>query len=310
MTPDEVRNLLGGYATGTLTDAERASLFEAALHDEQLFAALADEQALKEMLESSTARAQLLAATEEPRFSVRGALREWFEKPMAKGLVATGMVLVVAIAVQSVREQRQDLPLAETRTEAPASTRPAVPASPVMVSPSKPLRAKQAVPVKLREAAPAQIAEGAAPPASAPALPAMIAPLARTAQAGSASVEYKLLAQDGAVFRPVSLEEPVDANVPLQLQLTPNRVGMLMVTASNGRGLLSRSVMEGEVVTVPLGAIASGDLHVYFTQGSLGGVAMRAFSESEFRAKSSATTANDIAPSSSELSFKINIQRK
>jgi len=34
MTPDEARKLLGGYATGSLTEAERTALFEAALEDQ------------------------------------------------------------------------------------------------------------------------------------------------------------------------------------------------------------------------------------------------------------------------------------
>ena len=67
---DDVRKLLGGYATGTLTDDEKKVLFDAALHDDALFAALADEHALKEMLDDSSVRAQVLQATEEPRFSV------------------------------------------------------------------------------------------------------------------------------------------------------------------------------------------------------------------------------------------------
>ena len=38
MTDEDIRNLLGGYATGTLSDEEQRALFEAALHDEKLFA--------------------------------------------------------------------------------------------------------------------------------------------------------------------------------------------------------------------------------------------------------------------------------
>jgi hypothetical protein len=59
---DDVRKLLGGYATGTLTEAEQKELYEAALQDDALFAALADEHALKEMLDDSTVRAQVLQA--------------------------------------------------------------------------------------------------------------------------------------------------------------------------------------------------------------------------------------------------------
>jgi hypothetical protein len=35
--PDEIKQLLGGYATGTLTPEERKTLFDAALQDQDLF---------------------------------------------------------------------------------------------------------------------------------------------------------------------------------------------------------------------------------------------------------------------------------
>jgi hypothetical protein len=58
--PDEVRKLLGGYATGTLTDEERNLLFSAALQDQELFDALADEESLRELLEEPATRQTLL----------------------------------------------------------------------------------------------------------------------------------------------------------------------------------------------------------------------------------------------------------
>ncbi len=42
MTQDEIRKLLGGYATNALTADERRMLFEAALEDQELFNALAE----------------------------------------------------------------------------------------------------------------------------------------------------------------------------------------------------------------------------------------------------------------------------
>ena len=49
MTPDHIRQLLGGYATGTLTDQEKKLLFEAALEDQELFDAMAAEDSLREL---------------------------------------------------------------------------------------------------------------------------------------------------------------------------------------------------------------------------------------------------------------------
>ena len=65
MRREDIRKLLGGYATGTLTAEERQALFEAALDDQELFEALVKEQALRELLEDPAARAHLLAALDD-----------------------------------------------------------------------------------------------------------------------------------------------------------------------------------------------------------------------------------------------------
>ena len=65
MRREDIRKLLGGYATGTLTAEERQALFEAALDDQELFDALAKEQPLRELLEDPAARARLLAALDD-----------------------------------------------------------------------------------------------------------------------------------------------------------------------------------------------------------------------------------------------------
>jgi len=60
MKPDEIRKLLGGFATGTLTERERELLFSAALEDQALFDALANEEALRELLADPATREELL----------------------------------------------------------------------------------------------------------------------------------------------------------------------------------------------------------------------------------------------------------
>jgi len=67
MSKDETRKLLGGYATDSLTEAERTALFQAALEDQELFDELAGEQVLKEVLDEPGARQRLIAALEPPR---------------------------------------------------------------------------------------------------------------------------------------------------------------------------------------------------------------------------------------------------
>ncbi len=58
----EAEKLLGGYATGTLTGDERRRLFAAALGHQDIFDALMDEEALRELLADPAAKAQLLVA--------------------------------------------------------------------------------------------------------------------------------------------------------------------------------------------------------------------------------------------------------
>jgi hypothetical protein len=60
VTPEEISKLLGGYATGTLTEKERNLLFSAALEDQELFNLLADEEVLRELLEEPVTRQILL----------------------------------------------------------------------------------------------------------------------------------------------------------------------------------------------------------------------------------------------------------
>lgn len=65
MKPDEIRQLLGGYASGTLSDSEKKLLFDAALEDQVLFDAMADEQALKDLLDDPESRGYLQAVLDE-----------------------------------------------------------------------------------------------------------------------------------------------------------------------------------------------------------------------------------------------------
>ena len=98
MTQDDIRKLiarklLGGYATGSLTEAERALLFEAAVDDQELFDELAREQSLKEILDEPGARERLIAALSKPEPEAVA----WWRKPLvwpAVGAVAIGVAIV------------------------------------------------------------------------------------------------------------------------------------------------------------------------------------------------------------------------
>jgi hypothetical protein len=92
MTKDEIRQLLAGYATNTLTETERQALFEAALDDQELFDALHQEQALKDLLADPGSRAQIRQALEKPR-SVRP--RWWTWTAAASTVAAAGLIVAV-----------------------------------------------------------------------------------------------------------------------------------------------------------------------------------------------------------------------
>jgi hypothetical protein len=95
----DVRHLLAGYATGTLTDAEKKELFEAALHDPELFAEIAGEEPLRELLEPAAVRVELLERIEPASPGFRERLAGWLRRPGILAGAAAVVVLVVALAL-------------------------------------------------------------------------------------------------------------------------------------------------------------------------------------------------------------------
>ena len=98
MSPEEIKKLLGGYATGTLTAEEQQALFAAALEDQELFDTLAREQALRDLLSDPASRAHLLAALDTP---ARRTFHfwEWLRRPAVAGLAVAGIGGIAVLAV-------------------------------------------------------------------------------------------------------------------------------------------------------------------------------------------------------------------
>jgi hypothetical protein len=94
MSREEIQKLLGGYATDTLSEAERSALFEAALEDQELFDELAKEQALRDVLQDSSARQQLIVALGPAREQLR-----WWRRPAALALAGSIAVLLIGAGV-------------------------------------------------------------------------------------------------------------------------------------------------------------------------------------------------------------------
>jgi len=64
--------LIGGYATGTLTEAERAILFEAALDDQEIVRPTGERAGMKELLDEPGAKQRLIAALGGGKPRLRG----------------------------------------------------------------------------------------------------------------------------------------------------------------------------------------------------------------------------------------------
>ena len=106
MSHDEIRKLLGGYATNTLTDAERKALLEASLEDQELFNALHQEQALKDLLDDPFSREQIQRALEKPSEHARARPR-WWAWTAAAGAVAASVVIFAVVRSNAPAPSRQ-----------------------------------------------------------------------------------------------------------------------------------------------------------------------------------------------------------
>jgi hypothetical protein len=139
MNQEDIRKLLGGYATGTLTDAERKALFAAALDDQELFDELGRDQALKELLEVPGARTRLAAALTPP-----AAVTAWWKKPLPwalAGTLAAGLLVVFVLERTPRPTEIAVAPQLETRArvDQPAPAQPRLdqqPAKTLLAEPS------------------------------------------------------------------------------------------------------------------------------------------------------------------------------
>lgn len=157
MKPDEARKLLGGYATGTLTSEEMHGLFMAALEDQELFDALAHEQAVKEAMDDPALRAELLDATHGQG---RAGWLWW-------AVASVAAVVLTVVAIRFVPDNRT-VQMARVETaRAPELPAQAEPAPPPAAAPSKPVPAPKKASSQ-RAAAIPQVDAVASQPAPAP----------------------------------------------------------------------------------------------------------------------------------------------
>ncbi len=159
MNRDDIQKLLGGYATGTLTPEEQQALFEAALTDQELFDALAREEALRSVLSDPVARAHVLAAIDDvpvPWY------RNWWRPLVVMG---TAALLVLGVAVYTRGPKAPEMAKVELphfRPPVEAQSQPMLPEPPELRRESRELKQ---LPIALPavKPAPPQIAPAAAP---------------------------------------------------------------------------------------------------------------------------------------------------
>lgn len=127
MTDHDLDKLLGGFAADTLTPEERRKLYQAAIDDQQLFNALADEQALKELLIDPAVRQRLLETLRRPAPDERRSglsWLDWFRRPaglaFAGGLAAALFTLVFGTRIfeEGLKQSSQPAATEEARPTA------------------------------------------------------------------------------------------------------------------------------------------------------------------------------------------------
>ncbi len=146
MSEHDLEKLLGGFAADTLTPEEKKALYATALQHQQLFNALADEQALKELLADPDVRRRLLASLEQKGSSGAGgslAWLDWFRRPaglaFAGGLTAAALAVVLGIRIyqDSLKQAAQSVATEEMKPSAPPNPMPPAlqPAPPQVAEP-------------------------------------------------------------------------------------------------------------------------------------------------------------------------------
>ncbi len=161
----EAEKLLGGYATGTLTEAERRALFKGALADQELFNALADEEALRELLADPQVRRRLVAALAEREAGWWERLLGWWQRPWAWGVAGSMAVAALLVVMLLPVYQTTKRPVVQHVAQGPAEIAgKVVPAPPLAPPPAAAVPRRRPVETRTESAV-------AAPEAPAPQVP-------------------------------------------------------------------------------------------------------------------------------------------
>jgi hypothetical protein len=231
MTPD-IERLLGGYATNTLTEAERKLLYDAALEDQHLFNALEDEQALRDLL-----------ADDESRREIVRALRPQPKKParlwiwgLSAGVAAVA-VLVLVLVPRNAPKPKLAVALSAP-TPALETAIPAPHASPAPARKTKDAKApppNQTIQVEVQADAIAQL--GGAPVRARAVSGNQFLPAAGLAKKELLTAAFLILrTQSDDTSAELAPSETVPANSSIIVKLRPGLPGSLTVSEFSNDG--------------------------------------------------------------------------
>jgi hypothetical protein len=260
---DEVKHLLGGYATGTLTQEENSALMQAALKDQEIFDAMADDETLRRYLAEPSFRQDLLKAT-----APRTHRKRWIAG--LSGLSAAAACLIAALLWMS-RPGPVATPVQMAAVRQPLRLEPAP-------SPAKPGPAKAAA---RRAPAPAAIANKVQP---VPAVPPATEVLAQQLNTDAAAVNGAVSSQSrsginaGAqAFAPRSansvamLMVPRAAPGPFTAHITDINAAILTLDAGLNAGVKTGDHLAILHEGVPIGEIVITSANPAFSVGRYAG---------------------------------------
>jgi hypothetical protein len=262
--PDDIRDLLGRYAAGSLTAEEQKRLFDAALDDQDLFDQLAREQDVKRLLEEPGARSRMIRALQRPRRRLPWVL---VLAPVATVIAVLLVVLMrpvpkpqqVAVAVQPPARATE---IAKTEPEpAPVKARIAPPtdspATPPVAEPRK--DAENQVADRKQESAERDELKKAAPPSEPLVAAQQYAPGGPRQQAASGGAKQKVqqsrspLASGAASALSPSFGFHYSIETKGHLIIVPSADGYLSVKSNTGAVLFDpQQIAAGIAVDIPL----------------------------------------------------------
>jgi hypothetical protein len=252
---EDARKLLAGYATNTLTDEEKKALFAAALDDPELFAEIAGEEPLRELLDQPAARTELLNRIEPASAPFRERFAAWLRRPgPLAGLATAATAIAVVSLLPLIRMQPTPTPMivAKTPTMRPAE----VVAPPPEQAQPEPVKSRAASP-KPKVPATAHVEMASPPPVA-----------AEVAQMPAAILDYSVLTRDSAGnFVEVKKGTPLADGTVVRLRFRSLEAGRMSVRDSERSLFAGQLAANADVEIGPIEMDRDHTIEVAFDPG-------------------------------------------